>query len=80
MVTRKNNPLDPDKPLYKWTCPICDATQISPSDADRPIEKAFQALKSHIRAANGDGHGPQYSLPRDFTRSELRLAVKRLDS
>lgn len=47
----------------KWTCPFCGKSQTNRSDDEYGEENAIAALRSHIVAADGDGHGPRYDLP-----------------
>lgn len=47
-----------------WRCPFCGTTSLN-----RPARNntgAEGALRSHIHASEGDGHGPRFAYPEDF--------------
>ena len=65
--------------VYKWECPVCDASNIGTAETDTPITSGLQALQSHIRAKKGDGHGPQYAIPEKWGDERLEQYVKAAD-
>lgn len=54
---------------YRWACPYCDASRSSwgEGEAQTVRTRAKRALYGHVSSSTGDGHGPQHSVPEDFT-------------
>ena len=65
--------------LYKWDCPVCDASNIGTAKKDGPRTHGLQALQSHIRAKKGNGHGPQYAIPEQWSSEKLGQCVEAAD-
>jgi len=58
-------PSSSESRLYRWTCPYCDKFGIqraSPADIERYV---VNAVRSHVRSTDGDGHGPRRDFPPD---------------
>ena len=68
-----------DLNAYRWTCPICGSSNVGYPGGRDPNFSALAALQSHIRTVDGDGHGPQYELPDQWSRDELDTHVDLLD-
>lgn len=55
---------------FKWTCPYCRKSRIIRYTGEEGREEnAVVALRSHIAASDGDGHGPRNELPADLERT-----------
>ncbi len=53
-----------------WICPYCKRSGIEQhSDDEDPERNAVAALRSHIRDADSDGHGPRNAVPADRERT-----------
>lgn len=61
---------------YRWTCPICRETSAGASTEKTPRERAVNALLSHIRVLDGEGHGPAHQLPEELDRETLDQHVR----
>ncbi len=55
---------------YRWECPICGTTRVAVYDATDGF-RARNALRTHIRATDGCGHGPVHELPADLDEETL---------
>lgn len=67
-----------DSPLsgagYRWTCPICDQSRLNTSGEQNGVS----ALRSHLLASGGAGHGPVNEYPVGFDPDALSEHVVRL--
>jgi hypothetical protein len=68
-----------DESTYRWICPICRATNIGVAGRKNAPQSAVDALRSHIRTSDGDGHGRKYELPGDIERESLFAYVEIFD-
>lgn len=48
---------------YQWTCPVCGKSQTNQSGGESGERNAVNALRAHIVASDGDGHGPRHERP-----------------
>lgn len=62
---------------YRWCCPICESAQFAVYDT-ADTYRAVNALRTHIRSTDGDGHGPVHELPTDLDQERLDEYVSRL--
>lgn len=62
---------------YRWTCYICGRTQVNKAVGDDGAEHALSALRAHVCASVGDGHGPRNEYPESFDPSTLSRYVVR---
>ena len=51
---------------YRWTCPFCGTSRSNPAGEEADEGNAVTALRSHVRASDGDGHGPSSAYPDGF--------------
>ena len=58
--------LDESASGYRWTCPYCGTSRITTSSGEEGEKNAMAALRTHIHASDGDGHGPRNSFPPEF--------------
>lgn len=57
---------------YQWTCPYCGESRVNKLGDDGGKEGAIAALRTHIQASDGGGHGPRHSFPSEsLTFSEF---------
>ena len=76
-MTRKNgDEITRLQDSYRWECPICEETNLGFAAEKTSREAALNALKSHVRAVDGDGHGPENRLPRDLDPEALHRTVR----
>lgn len=70
----------PTETEFKWTCPYCRKSRIIryTEEEERKEENTVAALRSHITASDGDGHGPRNELPADLERTLFEY-VSRVD-
>ena len=57
---------------YRWVCPVCDDSNIGFSNQNDPTKRAVEALQSHIRICEGDGHGQEYEIPDKWSSEALK--------
>lgn len=57
---RRRPTLDEPEAGYRWTCPFCDTSRVNTTTDE---ENAIIALRAHIQASDGDGHGSRNSFP-----------------
>lgn len=57
--------------LYRIECPLCGATSLHLDESGASGTSAIDYLRAHISSTNGDGHGPEYTLPDDFDETSL---------
>ena len=69
----------PDGTRYRWTCPFCGTSRSNPAGEEVDERNAITALRSHVLASDGDGHGPQNAYPEGFDPSSLGERVVRID-
>lgn len=50
---------------FEWDCPHCGKSRINQSGEEGGEESAIAALRAHIMASDGEGHGPRNELPAD---------------
>ena len=50
---------------FEWTCPYCGASRLNKSEDDSGRANAIAALRTHIQASEGTGHGPKNEFPTD---------------
>lgn len=62
---RSDHPSEPPEG-YEWTCPYCSRSQLNKSRGDAGKQNAIAALRAHIQASDGDGHGPRNGFPTEF--------------
>ena len=74
-VTSRPN-RDSEVRIYTWTCPICGASNVGTAKTENPMLEGEQAVKSHIRALSGNGHGPKYTVPKKWTANDLRNHIE----
>lgn len=55
---------DSTGPLLIWACPFCDTMGLNQIAGNN--SGAQGALRSHIYATDGDGHGPEMAFPDGF--------------
>lgn len=61
-----------DRPLpHRWTCPFCDRSRVTSGDSESTersavADRAASALRAHVIAVAGNGHGPANASPADF--------------
>ena len=54
---------------FTWTCPFCRESKTNRSNEEETGEKnAVMALRAHINASEGSGHGPRYEFPAEMDR------------
>lgn len=63
---------------YQWTCPVCGKSKTNQSGGESEGRNAINALRAHIAASDGDGHGPRHAFP-DADALELSEHVVRDD-
>ena len=68
-----------DAECYRWTCPICGSSRANPAGEEADEGNAITALRSHVLASSGDGHGPPTAYPEGFDPSSLADRVVRVD-
>jgi hypothetical protein len=61
---------------FEWVCPFCGESRLNVADDERNAELA---LRTHITASAGDGHGPANDLPSGVDTSSLTEQVVRVD-
>ena len=54
---------------FKWVCPYCRESKVEQYAVADGEGDALAALRSHIGAAAGDGHGPRDEMPEDTERT-----------
>lgn len=64
---------------YRWTCPICGKSRLNRSNGDEGEENAIAALRTHVMASDGAGHGPLNEYPAEFEREKLTNHVLRVE-
>lgn len=64
---------------YRWTCPLCGLSRLNPSGEENGEENAVTALRAHVLASVGDGHGPRSELPPEVDERRLTDHVVRVD-
>lgn len=64
---------------FEWTCPFCDQSRFNVSEDESGNENAVSALRSHILASGGAGHGPVNAYPPEFDPESLADHVVPLD-
>ena len=72
-MTQCDDPIDDG---VQWTCPYCDDHRViraGSEDVERETleERAQHALRGHVHARDGDGHGARREFPEDFDPTEL---------
>lgn len=72
------SPLDP-RATFRGTCPVCDQSRRKPVFDGSGKETAITALRNHIMATDGEGHGPTNYYPPGFDPSTLSEHVIELD-
>lgn len=60
---------------FRWTCPYCGKSQLNRSAGDAGESNAIAALRNHIVATAGKGHGPVDELPEGDDSSSLAAHV-----
>lgn len=55
--------------VLRWTCPFCGRSGINTEATNNT--GAQGALRSHIYATGGDGHGPELAFPEEFDPETL---------
>lgn len=63
-------------PAHRWTCPFCDRSRLVSADSEEVdesavVNRAVAAVRGHIYASDGDGHGPRNVYPENFDPSSL---------
>ena len=58
--------LDESESGYRWTCPYCGTSRTTASTGEDGEKNAMAALRAHVHASVGDGHGPRNSFPPEF--------------
>lgn len=48
---------------FRWTCPFCGTSRLNASGDESGRENALAALRTHIVASDGAGHGPRNEYP-----------------
>ena len=61
---------------YRWRCPICQNTNNGIATKMTPRKQAINALTSHIRIIDGEGHGPADQWPDRLNREALTQCVE----
>lgn len=61
----------------RWTCPICGTSRFNRSDDGSGEQRAVAALRSHVLASGGAGHGPVNEYPEGFDPDTLPDHVTR---
>lgn len=63
---------------YEWQCPLCGETGIGLSHGrGTPVaDEAENALVTHVRGTDGDGHGKADELPAGFDPEALADNVR----
>lgn len=65
---------------FRWTCPVCGETQLNTSSVDGEGRvNATNALRAHLIATEGDGHGPRNEYPSDFDPESIPKHITRED-
>ena len=54
---------------YRWTCPICGASRTNRGEPETGRRNAIAAIRTHVLASDGDGHGPPNGYPDEVTAS-----------
>lgn len=71
-----NDDEGPPFTVYRWTCPICRASNSGIAVADEDVwTKAVESLKTHLRNQSGEGHGPHGSRPPELAGGALRDCI-----
>lgn len=65
---------------FRWTCPFCGLSRLNPSGEGYGEQNAVTALRAHVLASVGDGHGPRNELPDGFDEQSLSDHVVWMDS
>lgn len=63
---RRRRTLDESKAGYRWTCPFCGTSRLNITTGEDGEGNAIAALRAHIYASAGDGHGPHNAFPSEF--------------
>lgn len=61
-----NTHAKPSEGGYRWRCPYCGVSRVNQSDGEAGREHAIAALRAHIQASDGNGHGPKNNFPKEF--------------
>lgn len=64
---------------FQWTCPYCGKSQLNRSGGADGEANAIAALRSHVVASAGAGHGPVDEVPADADASTLSQHVDEVD-
>lgn len=64
---------------FEWSCPFCGQSRLNVSEDGSGNENAVSALRSHILASEGSGHGAVNAYPPEFDPETLADHVDRLD-
>ena len=61
---------------FRWTCPYCGTYRVKSASIKAGEQQSIIALRSHVIASEGDGHGPVSELPPDFEDLTLTDCVE----
>lgn len=69
----------PGGKVCRWTCPFCGESRTSLVAGGGRREGAMNSLRTHIRATDGNGHGPKHQYPMDPDSLALAEHVRWFD-
>ena len=64
---------------YRWNCPFCGTSRSNPAGVEADEGNAVTAIRSHVLASAGEGHGPENAYPEGFDPTTLADHVVRVD-
>lgn len=64
---------------YEWTCPFCGKSRLNSSAGGSGRQNAIAALRTHVLASDGDGHGPRNEPPGELDSLTLSEHVVRVE-
>lgn len=74
----------PDEPLpHEWTCPYCDHSRVITANSESVdesimVDRAVKAIRAHVLASVGDGHGEKNAFPDGFDTTSVHEHVHSL--
>lgn len=68
-----DDPTDRQQEMRWWECPICGKQSLNTATPNN--KGAEGALRSHVHASKGEGHGPKFAFPEEFDPATLQDCI-----
>lgn len=66
MTSKDDEPGQSPRRLYRWTCPYCEQSGLQMTTPSGGEDAVLDTVRTHVRFAGDDAHGPKGSVPEDL--------------